>query len=72
MRAGKHGASLLIVPDGFVVGRPFGCALDALQVRGHLDPDRRGDRADECDAMGRRGRPTSMTTQKQARASRRV
>jgi hypothetical protein len=24
--------------------------LDALEVRGYLDPDRRGDRADECDA----------------------
>jgi hypothetical protein len=25
--------------------------LDALEVRGYLDPDRRGDRADECDAI---------------------
>jgi hypothetical protein len=25
--------------------------LDALEVRGHLDPSRRGDRADECDAI---------------------
>jgi hypothetical protein len=24
--------------------------LDALEVRDYLDPDRRGDRADECDA----------------------
>ena len=24
---------------------------DALEVRGYLDPDRRGDRADECDAI---------------------
>jgi hypothetical protein len=25
--------------------------LDALEVRGYLDPSRRGDRADECDAI---------------------
>ena len=25
--------------------------LDALEVRGYLDPDRRGDRTDECDAI---------------------
>jgi hypothetical protein len=25
--------------------------LDALEVRGYLDPGRRGDRADECDAI---------------------
>jgi hypothetical protein len=25
--------------------------LDALEVRGYLDPDRCGDRADECDAI---------------------
>jgi hypothetical protein len=25
--------------------------LDALEVRGYLNPDRRGDRADECDAI---------------------
>jgi hypothetical protein len=25
--------------------------LDQLEVRGYLDPDRRGDRADECDAI---------------------
>jgi hypothetical protein len=25
--------------------------LDALEVRGCLDPDRRGDRTDECDAI---------------------
>ena len=25
--------------------------LDALEVRGYLDPDRRGDRLDECDAI---------------------
>jgi hypothetical protein len=25
--------------------------LDALEVRGYLDPDRRGERADECDAI---------------------
>jgi hypothetical protein len=25
--------------------------LDALEVRGCLDPDRRGNRADECDAI---------------------
>jgi hypothetical protein len=25
--------------------------LDALEVRGYLDPDRRGDRAEECDAI---------------------
>jgi hypothetical protein len=25
--------------------------LDALEVRGYLDPDRRDDRADECDAI---------------------
>jgi hypothetical protein len=25
--------------------------LDALEVRGYLDPDRRGDRADESDAI---------------------
>jgi hypothetical protein len=25
--------------------------LDALEVRGYLDPDRRGDRADERDAI---------------------
>jgi len=25
--------------------------LDALEVQGYLDPDRRGDRADECDAI---------------------
>jgi hypothetical protein len=25
--------------------------LDALEVRGYLDPDRRGDRVDECDAI---------------------
>jgi hypothetical protein len=25
--------------------------LDALEVRGYLDPDRRGDHADECDAI---------------------
>ncbi len=25
--------------------------LDQLEVRGYLDPDRRGDRLDECDAI---------------------
>jgi len=25
--------------------------FDALEVLGYLDPDRRGDRADECDAI---------------------
>jgi hypothetical protein len=25
--------------------------LDALEKRGYLDPDRRGNRADECDAI---------------------
>jgi hypothetical protein len=25
--------------------------LGALEVRGYLDPDRRGDRTDECDAI---------------------
>jgi hypothetical protein len=25
--------------------------LDALEVLGYLDPDRRGDRTDECDAI---------------------
>jgi hypothetical protein len=25
--------------------------FDALEVRGYLDVDRRGDRADECDAI---------------------
>jgi len=25
--------------------------LNALEVRGYLDPDRRGDRTDECDAI---------------------
>ena len=25
--------------------------LDALEARGYLDPGRRGDRADECDAI---------------------
>jgi hypothetical protein len=25
--------------------------LDQLEVRGYLDPDQRGDRADECDAI---------------------
>jgi hypothetical protein len=25
--------------------------LDQLEARGYLDPDRRGDRADECDAV---------------------
>jgi hypothetical protein len=25
--------------------------LDALETRGYLDPDRRGDRTDECDAI---------------------
>jgi hypothetical protein len=25
--------------------------LDQLEVRGYLDPDRRGERADECDAI---------------------
>jgi hypothetical protein len=25
--------------------------LDALEVRGYLDPSRRGNRADECDAI---------------------
>jgi hypothetical protein len=25
--------------------------LDALEVRGYLDRDRRGDRTDECDAI---------------------
>jgi len=25
--------------------------LDALEVLGYLDPDRRGDRAEECDAI---------------------
>jgi hypothetical protein len=25
--------------------------LDALEARGYLDPNRRGDRADECDAI---------------------
>jgi hypothetical protein len=25
--------------------------LDVLEVRGYLDPDRRGDRTDECDAI---------------------
>jgi hypothetical protein len=27
--------------------------LDQLEVRGYLDPDLRGERADECDAMKR-------------------
>jgi hypothetical protein len=27
--------------------------FDALEVRGYLDPDRRGDRADECDVIER-------------------
>jgi hypothetical protein len=25
--------------------------LDQLEVRGHLEPDRRGERVDECDAI---------------------
>jgi hypothetical protein len=29
----------------------FDAQLDALEVRGYLDPGRRGDRADECDAI---------------------
>jgi hypothetical protein len=40
----KHGLFLRSI----LVGKT---QLDQLEVRGYLDPDRRGDRADECDAI---------------------
>jgi hypothetical protein len=37
-----------LVPRRLLVSRT---QLDKLEERGYLDPDRRGERADECDAI---------------------
>jgi ATP dependent DNA ligase domain len=59
--AGAHGREPS--PRRFLVSRT---QLDKLEERGYLDPDRRGNRADECEAIGSSLATTSPFSQRGA------